>query len=97
MSIFEVADKRLSIFLKTCAVLTVLSVAISYFATSSGLEALASEYHADKEAAQKKELIKTIMDCKKSYGADYSKAPDKFIEKVCSDAEIEYEAKYGGE
>jgi hypothetical protein len=33
--------------------------------------------------------MKTVFECKKLYGPDYSAAPDAFTAKFCRDAEIE--------
>lgn len=49
----------------------------------------------DRELAEKKALIKLIMECKRDYGPNYERAPDSLAKSICVNAEIEYTAKYG--
>lgn len=96
MSIFENADKRLGLFLKICTAIGIAIAFLTFFAWKSDLEVLAAEYHSDKEGILKRELVKTIRECKRDYGPNYSKAPDKLSQQMCEDAEDEYKIKYGG-
>lgn len=63
----------------------------NHFAKTSELIALAEEYHFDKEQEQREELRKLVFECKRLYGADYSKTPDEFTLNYCRDAEIKLE------
>ena len=66
-----------------------LFYAFNVLAWQSDLDNLESRVVFNENAAKKKELMKTVFECKKLYGPDYSAAPDEFTAKFCRDAEIE--------
>lgn len=62
--------------------------AFTVLAKQSDLENLEARVVFNEKAAEKRELMKTVFECKKLYGPDYSAAPDQFTAKFCRDAEI---------
>ncbi len=66
-----------------------LFYAFNVLAWQSDLDSLESRVVFNEKAAEKRELMKTVFECKKLYGPDYSTAPDEFTAKFCRDAEIE--------
>lgn len=62
--------------------------AFTVLAKQSDLDNLEARVIFNEKAAEKRELMKTVFECKKLYGADYSAAPDQFTAKFCRDAEI---------
>ena len=66
-----------------------LFYAFNVLAWQSDLDDLEKRVVFNEKAAKKKELMKTVFECKKLYGPDYSTAPDEFTAKFCRDAEIE--------
>ena len=81
----ENAASLLLLFTLTGSILTGVTV----LAKQSDLDNLEARVVFNEKAAEKKELMKTVFECKKLYGADYSGAPDMFTASFCRDAEIE--------
>lgn len=80
----ENATSLLLLFTLTGSVLTGVTV----LAKQSDLDNLEARVIFNEKAAEKRELMKTVFECKKLYGADYSAAPDIFTASFCRDAEI---------
>lgn len=80
----ENAASLLLLFTLTGSVLTGVTV----LAKQSDLDNLEARVLFNEKAAEKKELMKTVFECKKLYGSDYSGAPDEFTSKFCRDSEI---------
>ena len=78
------ATSLLLLFTLIGSVLTINEV----MAKQSDLDNLEARVIFNEKAAEKKELMKTVFECKKLYGPDYSTAPDQFTAKFCRDAEI---------
>ena len=62
-------------------------------AKQTDLDNLEARVIFNEKAAEKRELMKTVFECKKLYGPDYSAAPDEFTSKFCRDAEIKLNSK----
>ena len=86
---FEKLKKNASSLLVLFALISSLFYAFNVLAWQSDLDSLESRVLFNEKAAEKKELMKTVFECKKLYGSDYSAAPDEFTSKFCRDAEIE--------
>ena len=76
-----------SLLLLFTLIASVLS-AFTVLAKQSDLDNLEERVMFNEKAAEKRELMKTVFECKKLYGADYSGAPDMFAANFCRDAEI---------
>ncbi len=85
----EKLKKNASSLLLLFALISSLFYAFNVLAWQSDLDSLESRVVFNEKAAEKKELMKTVFECKKLYGSDYSSAPDEFTAKFCRDAEIE--------
>ena len=85
----EKLKKNASSLLLLFALISSLFYAFNVLAWQSDLDSLESRVVFNEKAAEKKELMKTVFECKKLYGPDYSSAPDEFTAKFCRDAEIE--------
>jgi hypothetical protein len=85
----EKLKKNASSLLLLFALISSLFYAFNVLAWQSDLDSLESRVVFNEKAAEKKELMKTVFECKKLYGSDYSSAPDEFTSKFCRDAEIE--------
>ena len=86
---FEKLKKNASSLLLLFALISSLFYSFNVLAWQSDLDSLESRVVFNEKAAKKKELMKTVFECKKLYGPDYSTAPDEFTAKFCRDAEIE--------
>ena len=86
---FEKLKKNASSLLVLFALISSMFYAFNVLAWQSDLDSLESRVLFNEKAAKKKELMKTVFECKKLYGPDYSAAPDEFTSKFCRDAEIE--------
>ena len=86
---FEKLKKNASSLLVLFALISSLFYAFNVLAWQSDLNDLEQRVIFNEEAAKKKELMKTVFECKKLYGSDYASAPDEFTAKFCRDAEIE--------
>jgi hypothetical protein len=72
--------------LRAAAMAIVFFVGVSF--TAYNTFAKQSEFIAFKTGYEKEQLMKTVFECKKLYGAQYESAPDEFTAKFCRDAEI---------
>ena len=70
------------------ALISGLFYAFNALAWQTDLDNLEKRVLFNEKAAEKKELMKTVFECKKLYGADYSGAPDMFTANFCRDSEI---------
>lgn len=86
---FERLKKNASSLLLLFTLIGSLFFAFNVLAWQSDLDSLESRVVFNEKAAEKKELMKTVFECKKLYGPDYSAAPDEFTAEFCRDAEIE--------
>lgn len=86
---FKKLKKNASALLVLFALISSLFYAFNVLAWQSDLDGLEQRVVFNEKAAKKKELMKTVFECKKLYGPDYSAAPDEFTAKFCRDAEIE--------
>ena len=78
---FERLKKNASSLLVLFALISSLFYAFNVLAWQSDLDSLESRVVFNEKAAKKKELMKTVFECKKLYGSDYSAAPDEFTSK----------------
>ena len=85
----EKLKKNASSLLLLFALISSLFYSFNVLAWQSDLDSLESRVVFNEKAAEKKELMKTVFECKKLYKPDYSAAPDEFTAKFCRDAEIE--------
>jgi len=67
--------------------------AYTVLAKQTDLDNLEARVIFNEKAAEKRELMKTVFECKKLYGPDYSAAPDAFTAKFCRNAEIKLNSK----
>ena len=86
---FEKLNKNASSVLLLFALISSLFYAFNVMAWQTDLDSLEQRVVFNEKAAEKKELMKMVFECKKLYGPDYSAAPDEFTAKFCRDAEIE--------
>ena len=95
---FEKLKKNASSLLVLFALVSSMFYAFNVLAWQSDLDSLESRVVFNEKAAAKKELMKTVFECKKLYSPDYSGAPDMFTANFCRDAEIELKTiqKKGG-
>lgn len=84
----EKLKKNASALLVLFSLIGSLFYAFNVLAWQSDLDSLESRVVFNEKAAEKRELMKTVFECKKLYGPDYSAAPDQFTAKFCRDAEI---------
>lgn len=77
-----------SILLLLFSLISCLFYAFNVMAWQTDLDNLEKRVMFNEKAAEKKELMRTVFECKKLYGADYSGAPDMFTANFCRDAEI---------
>ena len=91
----EKLKKNASVLLILFSLIGSLFYAFNVLAWQSDLDSLESRVVFNEKAAEKKELMKTVFECKKLYGADYSGAPDMFTASFCRDAEIELKSMQG--
>ena len=71
-----------------CTLLASAFYSFNAVAWQTDLDNLEQRVVFNEKAAEKKELMQTVFECKKLYGADYSGAPDMFTANFCRDAEI---------
>ena len=84
----EKLKKNASSLLLLFALISSLFYAFNVLAWQSDFDSLEARVIFNEKAAEKKELMKTVFECKKLYGPDYSTAPDQFTAEFCRDAEI---------
>ena len=91
----EKLKKNASALLVLVSLIGSLFYAFNVLAWQSDLDSLESRVVFNEKAAEKMELMKTVFECKKLYGPDYSAAPDQFTAKFCRDAEIKLKGMQG--